>query len=168
MATAGGIDASGIIALRKGFKAIGSKKFDRKLRAAHMMIAEQVLAAARPGVAGESAATASAMTAKGSVTGARIEISRTDAPQAGGVVFGAHHNRWRLAGVRIRRYARIRHLREDVARKSGFYRGYNQFRPYVQGEAYHIFPELDQIRSQIEADYVQVIDEFLTGEGVPR
>lgn len=167
LGSSAGIDASGIIALRKAFKAMGSKKFDRQLRAAHLMIAQQVVAASKPNVAAESRTVADAMEAKGSAAGARISISQADAPQAGGVIFGAYHNRWRLAGVRIRRSERIRHLRADAARKAGFFRGYNQFQPWRPGQAYHIFPELDELRDQIAADYVQVIDEFLSSEGVP-
>lgn len=165
--TRAGIDASGIIALRKAFKAMGSKKFDRQLRAAHLMIAQQIVATAKPNVAAESRTVAAAMEAKGSATGAKISISQADAPQAGGVIFGAYHDRWRHAGVRIRRYERIRHLRADVAHKAGFYRGYNQFQPWRPGQAYHIFPELDELRDEIAADYARVIDEFLSSEGVP-
>ena len=164
----GAIDASGLKQLRRAFKAIGSKEFDRKMGQAHQAIAQQVIDRARPGLASESTRAAAALTAMRSATGAKIKVSPQDAPQAGGLIFGAHHDRWRRAGVRVRSQAGIRHARPDIMHKAGFVKGYNQFPEYRENEPYHIFPEVDELRDQITADYQQVIDEFLGEQGVSK
>lgn len=145
---AAGIRAAGLLNLRQAFKRSQGTAFDRFLAKAHQQIADQVVAAAKPGIAQVSSSTASATTAVKSASGAKVRVDRNEVPYAGGVIFGAVQN--------IRR----------VGPSGRRFRGYNQFRPWHAGP-YHIFPELDPLRDQIADDYIQAIDDFFSSQGVP-
>jgi len=146
---AGKIDTSGLRALRKAFKNTGSKDFDKHLRAAHVKIAEQVIAAARPGVAAQSSRVAASMQPVRSAVGARIRVGGPDLPWTGGLLFGA--------------------MKDQERRTTrGTMKGWNQFRPWTRGEAYHIWPEVDQVRDEIADTYTEGVHDYLTAQGVPR
>lgn len=149
----GKIDATGLKNLRGAFKQMGSKEFDRFLKKAHTEIAQKVVDKARPGIAAQSSSSAGAVVAVKSATKAAIRIDRNVTPQAAGVIFGAHRDRPRLI---------------NNANGTRTILGWNQFRPFRRDEAYHIWPELDEIRGDIAQAYVEQIGEFLDSQGVHR
>lgn len=143
------VGARGLRELRRAFKAMGDKSFDRHFAQVHKRIAQQVIDAARPGVAEQSSRVAASMRAVTSATGAKVRVGGPDTPWAAGLIFGAARNRDRL-GPTGRHYS-----------------GYNQFRSWWAGP-YHIWPEVDELRDTIADDYAKAIDEFFGEQGVPR
>lgn len=144
----GRVNVRGLRALRQALRATSGKDFDRYLAKAHKLIAQEVVEKARPGIAAKSPQTAAATRAMSSATGARIAVSRADAPMAAGIIFGAVQNI----------------LRQN---RRGTYHGYNQFRPWHAGP-YHLFPEADAMAAEMGQAYLDTIQQFLDAQGVPR
>lgn len=144
------IGVQNLRALRRAFRASDGKAFDRYLAKVHKRIAADVVNAARPGIAAVSSTTAAAVEAVTSATGARIRVSREQAPMAAGVIFGA---------IRTKR---------RIGPSGRVYRGYAQFRQFRQNDPYHLWPELDTMREHIADEYVGAINEFFDQQGVPR
>lgn len=143
------VNAAGLYALRKAFKAMGSRSFDRHMSKVHKQIAKRVIDAAKPGLAAQSSDVAAAVSPQTSATGARIKVDAVNVPWAPGTIFGAGHNFPRI-GPSGRRW-----------------RGYNQFRSWWGGP-YHIWPEVDEVREAIATDYAAEVHRFLDEQGVPR
>lgn len=143
------IRAAGLTALRRAFKNTSGKAFDKYLAKVHRKIAQDVVSAAKPGIAAVSSTTAAAVEAVTSAAASKIRISREEAPMAGGVIFGA---------IRTKR---------RIGPSGRVFRGYAQFRQF-KGEPYHLWPELDAMRDTIADNYIKAINDFYDSEGVPR
>lgn len=136
----------GLDQLRRALRAAGDKAGLKELKRANVTIARKVLDRARPGIAAVSSTVAASGEAVQSQVGAKVRF--TDV-KAGGVIFGAHHDKPRV-GPSGRRF-----------------RGYNQFRTFKTA-GYHVLPEAEQVDDEAADEVQAAVDRILDKYGVPR